>query len=202
MEINVEQLTKVVQNNFILLTTEVEIKELLDELYEQSLLCIYDYESLLSKTRIERNYDFFMNIDMYGAAVAKKFMFWLDKRHEPLFFKLSNTQTHEKKEAIDDFESARKGQDCIRKQYVLLLKRLNANAIAPQLFQDGFLNRDHLKSVYILSTRKQRANQLLILLTARLRTNQIKVGVISSFTKALSVYQPDLCEEFMKHLDD
>ena len=70
MEINVEQLTKVVQKNFILLTTEVEIKELLDELYEQSLLCIYDYESLLSKTRIERNYDFFMNIDMYGAAVA------------------------------------------------------------------------------------------------------------------------------------
>ena len=67
MEINVEQLTKVVQKNFILLTTEVEIKELLDELYEQSLLCIYDYESLLSKTRIERNYDFFMNIDMYGT---------------------------------------------------------------------------------------------------------------------------------------
>ena len=122
MEINVEQFTKVVQKNFILLTTEVEISELLDELYEQSLLCIYDYESLLSKTRIERNYDFFMNIDMYGAAVAKKVMFWLDKRHEPLFFKLSNTQTHEKKKAIDDFESARKGQDCIRKQYVLLFK--------------------------------------------------------------------------------
>ena len=37
MEINVEQLTKVVQKNFILLTTEVEIKELLDKLYEQSL---------------------------------------------------------------------------------------------------------------------------------------------------------------------
>ena len=120
MEINVEQLTKVVQNNFTLLTTEVDIKELLDELYEQSLLCIYDYKLLLSKTRIERNYDFFMNIDMYGAAVANKFMLWLDKRHEPLFFKLSNTQTNEKNEAIDDFESARKGQDCIRKHYVVI----------------------------------------------------------------------------------
>ena len=66
-EINVGQLTKVVQKNFILLTTEVDMKELLDELYEQSLLCFYDYESLFSKTRMERNYDFFTNIDVYGA---------------------------------------------------------------------------------------------------------------------------------------
>ena len=33
-------------------TTVVDVKELLDELYEQFLICIYDYESLLSKTKI------------------------------------------------------------------------------------------------------------------------------------------------------
>ena len=35
MKINVEKLTKVVQENFILLTTEVYIKQLLDQLDRQ-----------------------------------------------------------------------------------------------------------------------------------------------------------------------
>ena len=46
-------------------------------------------------------------------------------------------------EAVDDFESARKGQGCNLKQYVVLLKRLNSNTITQQLFQNGYLDRDN-----------------------------------------------------------
>ena len=197
MELNLEQLTKVIQKNFIQLSSDLDIKEVLDELYEESLICIYDYEMLISKTRIERNFDFFMNIDMYGEAVGKKFLFWLDRINKSLFVKLTSTQMQESKTYSGDFEEAKNAQLCIKKQYVLLLKRINANAIAPQLFEDGYFDRDDLESIFILPTRKQRANQLLTLLVTRLKTNQINLGVLRSFTKALGMFQPDLCNEFM-----
>ena len=196
MDLNLDQLAKAIQKNFIQLSKELDIKDLLHELHEQSLMCIYDYEILLSKTRIERNYDFFMNIDMYGEAVGRKFLFWLDRTNEPLFFKLSTTKPLDKTH-VGDYEGAKNAQLSIKKQYVLLLKRINANAIAPQLFEDGYFDRDDLESIFILPTRKQRANQLLTLLVTRLKTNQINLGVLPSFTKALGMVQPDLCNEFM-----
>ena len=192
---DLEQLSKLIQNNFIELSSKLDIKELLNELYEQSLICILDYDTLLSKTRVERNYYFFMNIDMYGERVGKKFLSWLNIINESLFFKLTNTQTQDKTD-VGDYEGAKKEQECIRKQSVLLLKRLNANAIAPQLFEYGYFNRNELESIIILPTRNEKARRLLTLLT-KLTTSQIRLGVLSTFTKALGMYQPDLCNDFM-----
>ena len=41
-----------------------------------------------------------------------------------------------------------------QKQYVLLVKRLNANAIKPHLFQDGYMDIDNLESIYTFYQRK------------------------------------------------
>ena len=49
MDINISKLTKVIQKNFNKLSSELDIQELLDELHEQSLLCLYDYDTLHSK---------------------------------------------------------------------------------------------------------------------------------------------------------
>ena len=58
---------------------------------------------------LERNYEVFISLDMYGAKeVAKRFLCWPNKRYKHLFFKLSHSKPQEKKEAVDDFESARK----------------------------------------------------------------------------------------------
>ena len=196
MDIHIEQLTKIIQKNFIQLSTELDLKDLINELYEQSLICILDYDNLLSKTRVERNYYFFMNIDMYGERVGKKFLSWLKITNNTLYCKLINTQTLDKAE-FGDYEGAKNDQECIRKQSVILMKRMNANAIAPQLFEYGYFNRNDLESIFILPTRTEKARRLLTLLTTKLTTNQIKLGVLSTFTKVLGIYQPDLCNEFM-----
>ena len=197
MDLKIEQISKAIQKNFNQLSNELDIKDLLRELFEQSLICIFDYETLISKTRIERNYDFFMNIDMHGEAVGKEFLLWLEKTNNALFLKTSTTQTKEICCDLNDYDEVVKEQLCIKKQFVLLLRRMNANAIAPQLFEDEYFDRDDLESILILPTRKQRANQLLTLLVGRLKTSYIKLGVLSSFTRALAMFQPELCNEFM-----
>ena len=187
---NISKLEKVIQLNFVELTNVLDIGELLDNLYQESLLCVFHYELLRTKTRVERNYDFFLNIHRFGEAVERQFQDWLSNKHKELYHKLITTDVGTDARNYDRKEE---DQNCIRKQMVLLLKRINANAIVPQLYQDGLMNQDDVESIYILPTRKKRAHHLLMLLTTRYRGP----GLLTSFTKALRNYQPHLCDTFL-----
>ena len=193
-------LSRKIQHNFTKLTSQIDLKHFISHLYEQELICFYDFDYLLSKICIERNQQFLLNLDMYGEKVRRAFLLWLEDTYNDIFQLLCKTKLKRMPinlEGAEQFQIAKTDQDLIRKQYVLLLKRINANAIAPQLFQDGYLDRDDMESIWILKTRKQRANELLIQLTGRLKSSQIRMGVFLSFTQALRIYQSDLCDEFL-----
>ena len=56
---DIKTLSKTIQKNFISLSSKLDIKEFLEKMYENNSICIYDFEHLLSKPRIERNFYFF-----------------------------------------------------------------------------------------------------------------------------------------------
>ena len=91
-------------------------------------------------------------------------------------------------------ERASEDQNRIRRKLVLLSKHINANAVVPHLFQDGYLKRDEVERIHLLPTRNERAHQLLTLLTSRYRS----IGLLDSFTRALGMYQPHLCADFLQ----
>ena len=191
-------LSKKIQMNFIELASQLDLIDFIHELSEHCLICPYDYDILVSKTRIERNFLFFMNIDVYSEKAQEYFLSWLKKANNGLYTKLICTDIKPNiVPTSEQFETARKEQNLIRKQLVLMLKRINANAIAPQLFQDGFLNRDHLERIFVLQTRKQRSHELLNQIIGRLTNTQILLGILKSVLNALRIYQPDLHDEFV-----
>ena len=69
----IEHICKVIQMNFLLLCGNLELEGFVYELYQESLLCEYDFDSLISKARYERNVEFFLNIEMHGEAVWTRF---------------------------------------------------------------------------------------------------------------------------------
>ena len=171
----------VIQQNFVELTETLDIQEFLS--VNTSLMSKYDYEHMLSMNRMDRNYDFLLNIQRFGKEVGHRFMSWL---HEKGLTLSTCTQTQS--------ERASEDQNRIRRKLVLLSKHINANAVVPHLFQDGYLKRDEVERIHLLPTRNERAHQLLTLLTSRYRS----IGLLDSFTKALGMYQPHLCTDFLQ----
>ena len=171
----------VIQQNFVELTETLDIQEFLS--VNKSLMSKYDYEHMLSMNRMDRNYDFLLNIQRFGKEVGHRFMSWL---HEKGLTLTTCTQTQS--------ERASEDQNRIRRKLVLLSKHINANAVVPHLFQDGYLKRDEVERIHLLPTRNERAHQLLTLLTSRYRS----IGLLDSFTRALGMYQPHLCADFLQ----
>ena len=199
---DLKELCDQIRKNIINIASKIELKEFLSRMYEQNLICFYDYDHLLFKCESDRNFTFLLNIDMYGTKVCSEFIDFLHKTEKDLFNQLMKPSEKTVKPIVDDdlrtlFETAKKDQNLIRREYVLLQKRINPNAIAPQLFQDGYLTRDDLESIFVEKTRIKRAGALMHELVGRMKTTQIRLGVFTSFTKALSMYQADLCEEFL-----
>ena len=190
---------RIIQKNFIPLSSQLDLYCFLRELYEQNLICVFDFDMLLSKARVERNVLFFMNIDIYSKAAHQYFLSWLKNNHELLYNQLMNTKINPNHEVAttEQVETSREEQNQIRKQFVLLLRRINPNAIAPQMFQDGFLTRDQLEVIFSYPTRKQRSYELCSQLIGRLNNTQILLGVSKSLYNSLNTHQPDLYAEFI-----
>ena len=112
-----------------------------------------------SKTCVERNYDFLLNLEMYGERVGLMFINWLGEKYPELNSLLEKTVIQRNLDSELNFAQAKNDQDYIRKQYCLLLKRVNPNAIVPQLFEDGYLDRDDVETILIRNTRKEKTNQ-------------------------------------------
>ena len=177
-------LQELIQQNFVHLTESLDVQDFINTC--PSSLCIYDYEHLRAMNRMDRNYDFLLNIQRFGTAVGQQFASWLDQQG---FKHTANTSTPVQPSGDD--------QARIRRRLVLLTRNMNANADTPPLFQDGYLNKEEVERIYIHPTRKERTHHLLTMLISRHR----KPGLLNSFTKALRMYQPHLCEEFMKHIE-
>ena len=65
----------VIQQNFVELTETLDIQEFLS--VNASLMSIYDYEHMLSMNRMDRNYDFLLNIQRFGKEIGHQFVSWL-----------------------------------------------------------------------------------------------------------------------------
>ena len=191
-----------IQRNFTTISKEIDLKDLLNNVYETGFMCFYDFNTLMSKSCVERNYDFLLNLQMYGERVGLAFIIWLGEMYPKLDDLLEKTIIQRESDTELNYEKATKDQDYIRKQYVLLLRRVNPNAIAPQLYEDGFFDRDDLESIFIKNTRQERASKLMSKITGRLKTSYIRAGVFESFTKALKSFQPDLHREFLSKVRD
>ena len=198
MSSEIENIVCFIRKNFVKLSENLNIVDLLKKLHEAGLLCYVDYDSLSSKSRVEQNIEFLLNMDMYGEGVGKFFLAWLESTHKAFFDNLNKASVASASGlSPEQFEIVEKDQNLIRKQFVLLLKRINANAIAPFLFQDGFFSRDDLEKIFVLKTRRERANAFLTQIIGRVRSSQIRLGIFSSFTRGLQIYQPELFEEFI-----
>ena len=128
-----------IRRNFTILTAKLTLTEFIHNLYERGLLTYYDYESLISKSRINQNRELIFNLEMYGEIVIAELIQWLETNNHDLHKKVMETQK-QNSGYVQREEERVEHKKQIMKNFVLLNKCLNVNVIAPRLYQHRLLS--------------------------------------------------------------
>lgn len=166
----------IVKQNFVLLSNELNLHVLLPILKEKNLITLYDYESLQSKSNIQRNQEFLLNLDMYGEDCEQEFYKYL----ESLEIRLSYTKTH--------FVADNSYGGTYDKIEFTISKRINATAVAAKLYEYGFLRSEKLENVIAAPTRYKKTAELL----HDFHRSTKRPGFITCFLRTLKEVQPTL----------
>ena len=175
---------RIIKQNFVFLSMKLDLQDLLPILVSKNLLTHYDYESLQSKSRIRRNQEFLLNLDMYGDDCEKEFYKYL----ETLSLRLKDNETH--------FIAGTYNGDKYIKVHSLLRTRINAAAIAPKLYEYGYLNLEKLEKVLASCTQMQKASELIENFDRAAR----RPGFMSCFLETLKEIQPTLYRDVLQKL--
>ena len=178
-------LFKKIQRNFTILTSKLTLNEFIHNLYERGLLTYYDYESLISKSRINQNRELIFNLEMYGETVIAEFIQWLQTNNHDLHTKVMETQQHNSGYVQREEERVEHKKQ-IMKNYVLLNRCVNVNVIAPRLYQHQLLSPEQFLE---MMQEPNRFKQARIFLTQFVKD---RPDFFQCVLEALKDYQPDL----------
>lgn len=178
-----------IRQNFVELTMSLNLQMLIDELYSQEVLTIYDHDELSNQDRIAQNTLFLLNLQMYDVLNA--FAKWLNETNEALYNKICSCKA--KNVNITNIQTSVLTKSILERKQGVLRDHLNVRVLAPYLFQEGILCESVFEKVWIEKSRLARFGSLQTVWPMLVRRPHFPY-VFETF---LNQYQPSLVKKLL-----
>ena len=169
------------------LSLNLDLVNFLVKLTTKGFLSSYDCQSLLALSKLRRNQEFLLNLDMYGEDCENDFFTLLKASKIDLSSDLIS-ETHQ--------SSGRHDRASYFKVHCLLLSKINANLIAIRLYEKGLLDGSELEQVLVQCTRKNRSHTL----CNRIERAASRPGFMEGLIATLKGEQKDLHRQVLTKL--
>ena len=179
-----------VQEHFALLLNRLKLQPFIDNLFSTGVLHSYDYATLCDKKRMHQNLEFLLNIEIYDAM--ELFSDWLSTADVALYSTVIEKKVRDVRFTQKTLFSSR----IMLRNYSILRTYVNAQVVAPYLYQERILSSDDLQSVMTLPTRCERLNILLPILS-RNTGNPDHYTIVQ---RVIRKFQPSLFNRITKTL--
>ena len=169
------------------LSLNLDLIDFLVKLTTKGFLSSYDCQSLLALSKLRRNHEFLLNLDMYGEDCENEFFTFLKASKIELSNGLSS-ETHQSSGLHDRASYV--------KVHCLLLTRINANLIAIRLYEKDLLKASQLEQVLVQSTRMDRSRAL----CSHIERAASRPGFMEGLIGTLKAEQEDLHRQVLVKL--
>ena len=179
---------RAIRHNFMKLCLNLDLNDFLAKCLENKSISDYDYQYLYSFSRLRRNQEFLLSLDMYGEDCHTDLIQYIKTTE----IKISENFCCEKP-TTSNFSGNRYSYTKI---HSLLISKINASLIAIRLYESEEIDGAQLEQVLTQTTRLDRSRTLCILIERRAS----RPGFLSSFITSLRNEQPDLHKQVMTKL--
>ena len=169
------------------LSLNLDLINFLVKLTTKGFLSSYDCQLLLALSKLRRNHEFLLNLDMYGEDCENEFY---------TFLKTTKVVLSEDLWSKTCQSSSNYDRDSYIKVHCHLLSKINANVIAIRLYEKDLLTSAQLEQVLAKSTRMDRSG----VLCSYIERAVSRPGFMEGFITSLKDEQPGLHRQVLVKL--